>query len=146
MKGIYRHTATLYIRVYEPLPPPNEERAVWLRRVIPGVLLKQGSAGQRRLTVPVRPHDALVYRPPTWEPGAGFYTLPADERDGFWTVSAGAAPGGGDIVFHGVGPETGEVFRESEFLSQYADRAWRVGTVRDHSASGARVAHVAAAE
>jgi hypothetical protein len=80
--------------------------------------------------------------PPTWEEGVGFYTLPAGERDGFWTISAGIAPGSGDLVFHGIGPEINQAFRETALLSQYPDRAWRVCTMRDNSAANPRVAHV----
>jgi len=120
---------------------------------MPNALLKNAYVGrdgraatQKRLTLPIREGDTCRYRPPTWEEGVGFYALPAQERGGYWTVSAGIAPGGGDLFFNGIGPDIDETFRETAFLSRYPDRAWKVRTVRDNSMAGEKVAHVVATD
>jgi hypothetical protein len=150
MADLYTHTVTLYIRVYEPHPPPGERSVAWHRRVLPRTRLRNGqnsrdgrTPSQTRLTIPVRPDDHYQYRSPTWDETMGFYALPAEERRGFWTVSAGIAPGGGDLVFNGIGPETDETFRETWLLSRYPDRAWKVRSVRDNSTADPQVAHIA---
>jgi hypothetical protein len=140
MTDLYSQTATLYIRVYEPRPPPGDERVVWRRRVLPRTLFK--NAAQKRLVIPVRGGGECAYRPPTWEEGFGFYALPDDERERFWTISAGVVPDGGDLVFNGIGPEIGDDFRETALLTRYPDRAWKARSVRDNSTANERVAHV----
>jgi len=149
MTDLYDRAVTLYLRVYEPHPPPGDQRVVWLRRVIPRAMLKNAYVGrdgraatQKRLIVPIREGDECRYRPPTWEEGRGFYALPEQERVGFWTVSAGVAPGSGDLFFDGIGPDIDDGFKETAFLSQYPDRAWKVRTVRDNSGADPKVAHV----